>query len=68
MVKDSQYAYAQISQQLVPTSFIADVIHQHPIVARCPEAEKLLLTAYRWHSSARRDTRKVRHTQGIDNV
>jgi hypothetical protein len=43
----------------VPTSFIADVIHQHPVVACCPEAEKLLLKAYRWHSSARRDTRKV---------
>lgn len=49
--------------QLVPTSFIADVIHQHPIVARCPDAEKLLLRAYRWHSSSRRDSKKVR---GVD--
>lgn len=47
----------------MPTSFIADVIHQHPIVARCPDAEKLLLRAYRWHSSSRRDSKKVR---GVD--
>lgn len=43
--------------QLVPTSFIADVIHQHDLVQRCPDAEKLLLQAYRWHNSARSDAR-----------
>ena len=44
--------------QLVPTSFIADVIHQHELVQRCPEAQNLLLQAYRWHNSARSDVRR----------
>lgn len=44
--------------QLVPTSFIADVIHQHDLVQQCPEAQNLLLQAYRWHNSARSDARR----------
>ncbi len=43
--------------ELVPTSFIADVIHEHELVQRCPETERVLLEAYRWHNSAFQDTR-----------
>jgi len=44
--------------QLVPTFFIADVIHQHDLVQCCPEAERLLLQAYHWHNSALQDLRE----------
>lgn len=47
--------------QLVPTSFIADVIHQHELVQRCPGAQALLLQAYRYHNSAKPDVKAVRH-------
>jgi hypothetical protein len=43
----------------VPSSFIADVIHQNELVQQCPEAANLLLKAYRWHNSAKLDTRAV---------
>lgn len=46
--------------QLVPVSFIADVIHQHELVQKGgADAERLLLQAYRWHNSARADIKGV---------